>query len=71
MTLATVRSRAGPATLEWRVRAAPPHEPGVCVLPTRQGVTLMKDKLSARLFSLLVTAAAFALFIVPLAGKRW
>jgi hypothetical protein len=31
----------------------------------------MKDKLSARLFNLLVSAAAFALVIVPLAGKRW
>jgi len=31
----------------------------------------MKDKLTARLHSLLVAAAAFALVIVPLAGKRW
>ena len=31
----------------------------------------MKDKLRARLFSLLVTVSAFALFVVPLAGKRW
>jgi hypothetical protein len=31
----------------------------------------MKDKLSARLFSLLVSVSAFALVIVPLAGKRW
>jgi hypothetical protein len=31
----------------------------------------MKDKLRARLFSLLVSATAFALVIVPLAGKRW
>jgi hypothetical protein len=31
----------------------------------------MKDKLTARLFSFLVAAAAFALIIVPHAGKRW
>jgi hypothetical protein len=31
----------------------------------------MKDTLRARLFSLLVSAAAFALVFVPLAGHRW
>jgi hypothetical protein len=31
----------------------------------------MKDRFRARLFSLLVSASAFALFFVPLAGKRW